>query len=62
MYHIFVKHPELLTKNDTLKSTCEISTYESIDACNLLHKTKFKYWNKNSFFKLSISLLGLNAV
>ena len=60
----------LLTNNDILKSTSEIFTYESIDACNLLHTShihnafvffalsKFKYRNKDSFFKLLLLLSG----
>ena len=59
-----ITKPKLLTKNDILKSTSEIFTYESIDACSLLHTShihndfiflalsKFKYRNKASFFKL----------
>ena len=62
--------PNLLTKNDILKSTSEIFTYESIDACNLLHTShihnafvffalsKFKYGKKDSFFKLLLLLSG----
>ena len=60
----------LLTKNDILKSTSENFTFESIDACNLLHAShihnsfvffalsKFKYRNKDSFFKLLLLLSG----
>ena len=55
--------PNLLTKNDILNSTSESLTYECIDACDLLHTShihnafvffalsKFKYRNKDSFFK-----------
>ena len=62
--------PNLLTKNDRLKSTSKIFTYESIDACNLLNTShihtgfvffalsKFKYRNKYSFFKLLLLLSG----
>ena len=32
-----ITKPNLLTKNEILKSTSEIFTYESVDACNLLH-------------------------
>ena len=52
-------------------STTEIFTYESIDACNLLHTwhfhnafesifalSKFKYRNEDSFFKLLMLLSG----
>ena len=65
-----ITKPNLLTKNDILKSTSEIFTYESIDACNLLHTShihnafvffalsKFKYRNKDSFFKLLLLLSG----
>ena len=60
----------LFTKNDILKSTSEIFTYESIDVYNLLHTSylhnacrffalaKFKYINKDSFFKVLLLLLG----
>ena len=60
--------PNLLTKNDILNSTSETLTYECIDACNLLHTShihngfvffalsKFKYRNKDSFFKLILLL------
>ena len=56
--------PNLLTKNDILKSTSKIFTYESTDACNLLQTShihngfvffvlsKFKNRNKDSFMKL----------
>ena len=39
MYHILVEHDKIrpFNKNDILKSTSEIFTYESIDACNVLH-------------------------
>ena len=54
----------LLTKNDIVKSASEIFTYESIDTWNLLHTShlhnvlsKFKYRNKDSFFKLLLLLL-----
>ena len=62
--------PNLLTKNDRLKSTSKIFTYESIDVCNLLNTShihtgfvffalsKFKYRNKYSFFKLLLLLSG----
>ena len=62
--------PNLLTKNDILKSTSGNFTYEFIDACNLLHTShihnafvffalsKFKYRNKDSFFKLLLLLSG----
>ena len=39
-------------------STCEIFTYEPIDACSLLYLSKFKYRNKDSSFKFSLSLSG----
>ena len=64
------KHPDFLTKNDILKSTWEILTYESIDECNLLHTShlhntfacsplsKCKYRKKDSFFKLLLLLFG----
>ena len=53
-----------------MKSTTEIFTYESIDRCYSLHTShlhnafaffalsKFKYRNKDSFFKLLLLLLG----
>ena len=61
--------PNLLTKNDILKSTSAIFTCESIDACNLFHTShihnvfvffalsKFKYRNKDSS-KLLLLLSG----
>ena len=70
IFLLTITKPNLLTKNDILKSTSEIFTYESIDACNLLHishihnaflffaLSKFKYRNKNSFFKLLLLLSG----
>ena len=70
IFLLTITKPNLLTKNDILKSTSEIFTYESIDACNLLHTShihnafvffalsKFKYRNKDSFFKLLLLLSG----
>ena len=70
IFLLTITKPNLLTKNDTLKSTSETVTYESIDACNLLHTShihnafvffalsKFKYRNKDSFFKLLLLLSG----
>ena len=37
IFLLAITKPNLLTKNDILKSTREMFTYESIDACNLLH-------------------------
>ena len=71
-----ITKPNLLTKNDILKSTSEIFTYESIDACHLLHishihnafvffaLSKFKYRNEDSFFKFLLLLpddISLNS-
>ena len=76
LFLLTIAKPNLLTKNDALKLTSEIFTYESIDACNLLHTShihnafvffalsKFKYRNKDSLFKLLLLLSGdisLNA-
>ena len=70
IFLLTITKPNLLTKNDILKSTSKIFTYESIDACNLLHAShihhafmffvlsKFKYRNKDSFFKLLLLLSG----
>ena len=70
IFLLSVTKPNLLMKNDILKSTSEIFTYESIDACNLLHTShlhnafaflvlsKFKHRNKHSFFKLLLLLPG----
>ena len=70
IFLLTITKPNLLTKNDILKSTSEMLTYESIDACNLLHTShihnafvffalsKFKYRNKDSFFKLLLLLSG----
>ena len=70
IFLLTITKPNLLTKNDILKSTSKIFTYESIDACNLLHTShihnafvffalsKFKYRNKDSFFKLLLLLSG----
>ena len=71
MYQVSVEHNKAKPFNnlDIPKSTSEMFTYESIDACNLLHKTylhnafaffalsKFKDRNKDSFFKLILALL-----
>ena len=65
-----ITKPNLLSKNDILKSASEIFTYELIDACNLLHTShidnafvffalsKRKYRNKDSFFNLLLLLPG----
>ena len=65
-----IRKPNLLTKNNILKTTSETFTYEYIDVCNLLHTShihnafeffalsKFKYRNKDSFFKLLLLLSG----
>ena len=65
-----ITKPNLLTKNDLLKSASEIFTYELIDACNLLHTShidnafvffavsKRRYRNKDSFFNLLLLLPG----
>ena len=70
MFLLTIAKPNLLSKNDILKSTNEIFTYESTDACNLLHTShihnafvffalsKFKYRNKDSFFKFLLLLSG----
>ena len=70
IFLLTITKPNLLTKNDIRKSTSEIFTYESIDACNLLHTShihnafvyfalsKFKYRNKDSIFKLLLLLSG----
>ena len=70
IFLLTITKPNLLTKNDILKSTSEMFTYESIDACNLLHTShihnafvffalsKFRYRNKDSFFKFLLLLLG----
>ena len=70
IFLLSITKSNLLTKSDILKSTREIFTYESIDACNLLHTchihnafvffalSKFKYRNKDSFFKLLLLLSG----
>ena len=70
MILLTIAKPNLLSKNDIFKSTSKIFTYESIDACNLLHTShihyafvffalsKFKYRNKDSFFKFLLLLLG----
>ena len=70
MFLLGITNPNLLTKNDILKPICEIFTCESIDACNLLHKShfhnnfgifalsKFKYRNKDSFLKLLLLRSG----
>ena len=71
IFLLSITKPNLLTKNDILMSTTEIFTYESIDACNLLHTwhfhnafesifalSKFKYRNEDSFFKLLMLLSG----
>ena len=36
IFQLSITKPNLLTKNDILKLTCKIFTYESIDACSLL--------------------------
>ena len=76
IFLLTITKPNLLTKNDILKSTSEIFTYKSIDASNLLHTShihnafvffalsKFKYRNKDSFFKLLLLLshdISLNS-
>ena len=70
IFLLSITKQNLLTKSDILKSTSEIFTCESIDACKLLHTchihnafvffalSKFKYRNKDSFFKLLQLLLG----
>ena len=70
LFLLTITQPKLLTKNVILQSTSETFTYESIDACNLLHTShihnafvffalsKFKYRNKDSFFKLLLLLSG----
>ena len=70
IFLLSITKPDLLTKNDVRKWTNEIFTSESINTCNLLHtsylhnaftffaQSKFKYINKDSFFKLLLLLAG----
>ena len=70
MFLLIITKSNLLTKNNILKSSSEIFTYEDIDVCNLLHTShihnafaffvpsKFEYRNKDSFFKLLLLLSG----
>ena len=70
IFLLSITKSSLLTKNDMLKPTSEIFTYESIHACNLFHTSHlhndfaflvpstFKYRNKGSFFKLRLLLSG----
>ena len=76
IFLLTITKPNFLTKNDLFKSTSYIFTFESIDACNLLHTShirnafvffvlsKFKYRKKYSFFKLLLLYqfdINLNA-
>ena len=70
MFLLRIAKSNFLTKNNMLKSNCEILTCESIDACNLLRishlhnpfaffaLSKSKYRNKDLFFKLLLLLSG----
>ena len=58
IFLLSITKPNLLIKNDILKSTSEIFTYESIDTCNLLHSSHlhnafafFTIWNLSTEIK-----------
>ena len=68
MFLLSITKPNLLTKNDILKSTSKSFTYESIDTSNVLQASHFhnafaifalsKYRNTDCFFKLLLLLSG----
>ena len=64
IFLLTITKPNLLTKNDILKSTSEIFTYESIDACNLLHTSHihnaFAFFAQKIFLSTEIKTPSLN--
>ena len=62
IFLLSIRKPNLLTKNDIIKSTSEIFTYECTchihNAFVFFALSKFKYRNKDSFFKLLLLLSG----